>query len=284
MTPSMILSPAANLFYSAATFGNVAGAAASVGQMPEPEAGPYREGLGVVKPGAVDRWEEVPTTPAELRRIAGLIATSDHATAHLFKAPAEILDEARRIIQSAVAAMSGRSETIRDEVKTIVQQHSTSEAVAILLDRFSQRSLEAEAAIEVAQYKQAILQNLAAPDRSEILAGLIPAMSSTDPADQKAADAILIASWFGGAMVEAVQKSWPDPKNESLQAQALRESLQLLLREIGVAVRPHKEIRAEFDEETVTIYQAYSDDIGLAALKRQTLDVPGFKKTRVTWI
>lgn len=106
MTPAVNLSPAAHLFYGAAAFGNVAGAVEFVGQMPEPETGPYREGLVAVNPALTDRWQEVPTTSTELRSIARLIATSDHATAHLFQTPARILDEVRRVVQNAVATMN----------------------------------------------------------------------------------------------------------------------------------------------------------------------------------
>lgn len=43
-------------------------------------------------------------------------------------------------------------------------------------------------------------------------------------------------------------------------------------------------IFAEHDEQTVTVYQAYSDAIGKAAAKANSLDVPGFLKSRMTWI
>jgi Domain of unknown function (DUF4291) len=44
------------------------------------------------------------------------------------------------------------------------------------------------------------------------------------------------------------------------------------------------QIRARFDAETIRVYQAYSPAIGLAAVERQTLRVPGFKLARMSWI
>ncbi|KAJ1562801.1 hypothetical protein HK405_007532 [Cladochytrium tenue] len=48
---------------------------------------------------------------------------------------------------------------------------------------------------------------------------------------------------------------------------------------------PHRQIRALFDDETVTVYQAYSDSIALAAVATQRLNAsPDFKMSRTTWI
>ena len=44
-----------------------------------------------------------------------------------------------------------------------------------------------------------------------------------------------------------------------------------------------KEIRAVFDKETITVYQAYRKEIALLAVKAQTF-VPPFKIERMTWI
>ncbi|MEH0157020.1 DUF4291 domain-containing protein [Limibacter armeniacum] len=44
-----------------------------------------------------------------------------------------------------------------------------------------------------------------------------------------------------------------------------------------------KEIRAVFDEDTITVYQAYRAAIGVAAVENQQF-VPPFKLTRMTWI
>lgn len=44
-----------------------------------------------------------------------------------------------------------------------------------------------------------------------------------------------------------------------------------------------REIRAEFDEKTITVYQAYRKEIAIPALEKQTF-VPPFKMTRMTWI
>ncbi|KAI0107224.1 ATP-dependent RNA helicase DHX8 [Nemania sp. FL0031] len=48
---------------------------------------------------------------------------------------------------------------------------------------------------------------------------------------------------------------------------------------------PYRQIRALFDDETITVYQAYSDEIALAAVEQQKLSAsPLFKPTRFTWI
>jgi hypothetical protein len=46
---------------------------------------------------------------------------------------------------------------------------------------------------------------------------------------------------------------------------------------------PLRQIRADFDDTTLTVYQAYSPQIADAALKAGTF-VPPFKLTRMTWI
>lgn len=47
----------------------------------------------------------------------------------------------------------------------------------------------------------------------------------------------------------------------------------------------HREIRAHYTDDTITVYQAYSTDIGTAAVERQRLDAsPKFSTTRMTWI
>ena len=46
---------------------------------------------------------------------------------------------------------------------------------------------------------------------------------------------------------------------------------------------PPRQVRAEFDDTTVTVYQAYSERIAEAALEAGTF-VPPFKLTRMTWI
>ncbi|GKT48117.1 uncharacterized protein ColSpa_08298 [Colletotrichum spaethianum] len=48
---------------------------------------------------------------------------------------------------------------------------------------------------------------------------------------------------------------------------------------------PFRQIRAHFDEETITVYQAYNSYIATAAVEAQRLDAsPSFKLTRMTWI
>ncbi|KAK2025696.1 hypothetical protein LX32DRAFT_665791 [Colletotrichum zoysiae] len=48
---------------------------------------------------------------------------------------------------------------------------------------------------------------------------------------------------------------------------------------------PFRQIRALFDEESITVYQAHSSTIATAAVETQRLDAsPSFKTTRMTWI
>src|SRR5262245_58922689 len=47
---------------------------------------------------------------------------------------------------------------------------------------------------------------------------------------------------------------------------------------------PEREIRAEYDERTIRVYQAYSHQIADSALKHQTFVSPPFSMTRMTWI
>ncbi len=46
---------------------------------------------------------------------------------------------------------------------------------------------------------------------------------------------------------------------------------------------PSRQIRAVFDAETITVYQAYSPAIAAPALAAQTFVAP-FKRERMTWI
>lgn len=48
---------------------------------------------------------------------------------------------------------------------------------------------------------------------------------------------------------------------------------------------PYRQIRAHYDDDTITVYQAYSDTIGKDAVKAQKLNAsPEFKLGRMTWI
>ena len=47
---------------------------------------------------------------------------------------------------------------------------------------------------------------------------------------------------------------------------------------------PLRQIRAGFDERTIRVYQAYSDEIAEAALKHGRFVSPPFSLTRMTWI
>ncbi|MBK0012985.1 DUF4291 domain-containing protein [Stenotrophomonas sp. S41] len=47
---------------------------------------------------------------------------------------------------------------------------------------------------------------------------------------------------------------------------------------------PARQIRAQYDDRVIRVYQAYSDAIADSALERQTFVAPPFKMERMTWI
>jgi hypothetical protein len=48
---------------------------------------------------------------------------------------------------------------------------------------------------------------------------------------------------------------------------------------------PYRQIRALYDEENITVYQAYSAEIAVPAVEQQKLNAsPQFKLGRMTWI
>lgn len=47
---------------------------------------------------------------------------------------------------------------------------------------------------------------------------------------------------------------------------------------------PHRQIRAVYNEHTIRVYQAYSDEIADSALAHRTFVSPPFKMERMTWI
>ena len=52
-----------------------------------------------------------------------------------------------------------------------------------------------------------------------------------------------------------------------------------------MAQSPFRQIRADYDEETITVYQAYSAEIATAAVQHQKLSAsPKFLPSRMTWI
>ncbi|KAL8755776.1 MAG: hypothetical protein Q9199_003410 [Rusavskia elegans] len=52
-----------------------------------------------------------------------------------------------------------------------------------------------------------------------------------------------------------------------------------------ISSTPYREIRATYDSETITVYQAYSSSIALPAVAAQKLNAsPAFKPTRMTWV
>ena len=51
------------------------------------------------------------------------------------------------------------------------------------------------------------------------------------------------------------------------------------------AQTPYRQIRAKYDQDTITVYQAYQTTIAEAAVKHQKLNAsPDFKPGRMTWI
>lgn len=51
------------------------------------------------------------------------------------------------------------------------------------------------------------------------------------------------------------------------------------------AQTPYRQIRAQYDQDTITVYQAYQTSIAEAAVKHQKLNAsPDFKPGRMTWI
>lgn len=51
-----------------------------------------------------------------------------------------------------------------------------------------------------------------------------------------------------------------------------------------ITIIPMRQIRAVYDNQTIRIYQAYSDAIADSALEHQTFVAPPFKMERMTWI
>lgn len=51
-----------------------------------------------------------------------------------------------------------------------------------------------------------------------------------------------------------------------------------------MSLRSEREVRAVYCEKTIRVYQAYSPEIGDRAVASQSLLVPGFGTTRMTWI
>ncbi|KAK6543684.1 hypothetical protein TWF694_000421 [Orbilia ellipsospora] len=50
------------------------------------------------------------------------------------------------------------------------------------------------------------------------------------------------------------------------------------------ATIPYHQIRALYDDDSITVYQAYNEKIATEAVKQQNLKVPGWSSERMTWI
>lgn len=72
----------------------------------------------------------------------------------------------------------------------------------------------------------------------------------------------------------------PSGSTEKSQGRVLKDTA---LPHTGV---PYKQIRALYDEDTITVYQAYSASIAIPAVKEQSLSAsPDFQVgSRMTWI
>lgn len=257
-----------------------------------------REGDYSVHPDMVTVVEE--RNLRERLLIADIIRLSRGPTARFFESDRQILSQARKAlgIPSDASSVINFNEVLKSSTLPNILRTFTAES----------------SPPKLALLKESLIQLLWEVDRALILSGFREAMTSVDPDDSLATNAILIASWFGGDMAKAVRKMWPDPKDTTPSALALRSNLLLLLKEIGLpswttleklkmydptfgpnidrirseisqkTMRPEREIRAQFDGETVTVYQAFSESLGQAAVEKQSLDVGGFKMTRTTWI
>jgi hypothetical protein len=147
---------------------------------------------------------------------------------------------------------------------------------------------------------------------------LVKAMSVENDEDPKAMGAILAAAALSPQILDVLENSWPNEASDVTKTEALKASLILTFVEIGAMAQdsltrlleknpsdstalrdalsridavapastscPIHQIRARFDDTTVTVYQAYNENIARAAVSGNTLRVPGFKTERMTWI
>lgn len=70
-----------------------------------------------------------------------------------------------------------------------------------------------------------------------------------------------------------------------MSSQNIDSNQQKPLQANGKPVTPYRQIRAVYDDETITVYQAYSDAIATAAVETQRLCASkDFSFDRYTWI
>lgn len=78
------------------------------------------------------------------------------------------------------------------------------------------------------------------------------------------------------------------PETKELPSDLIRKSQRRVLKDTALSRTgvPYKQIRALYDEDTITVYQAYSASIAIPAVKEQCLSAsPDFQVgTRMTWI
>lgn len=77
-------------------------------------------------------------------------------------------------------------------------------------------------------------------------------------------------------------------ETRELPSGLIRKSQSRILKDTARSLSgvPYKQIRALYDEDTITVYQAYSASIAIPAVKEQCLSAsPDFQLgTRMTWI
>lgn len=76
-----------------------------------------------------------------------------------------------------------------------------------------------------------------------------------------------------------------DSKNQNPKPQIMATTTSTKTEPVAKTPIPYRQIRALYDDETITVYQAYSAPIALAAVTHQKLNAsPDFKMQRMTWI
>lgn len=226
-----------------------------------------------------------------------------HAQEKVMEAIAKATREVERILSNKSPA-----EAIGEILSLYARKQSAMEE--------AQESEEKERiSIELVILKESAIKGLR-EHLEKIMPVLAEAMKNTDPQDAGAADALSFTAWFGPPILPFIQSAWKENLSDTPNCIALRETLLHVCKKIGLssvvilkkirpaekasfqtkidgvieelsrssAMRPYREIRACHDEESVTLYQAFSRRIAAAAVEEQGLNVPGFDTGRMTWI
>lgn len=87
---------------------------------------------------------------------------------------------------------------------------------------------------------------------------------------------------------ESIEENWIFESNHDRTTQFWKRLIYLIQTMASHSQTPkipYRQIRATYDEETITVYQAYSQAIADPAVKEQRLSAsPAFSHTRMTWI